>query len=843
MGKLETTPFHSAKHGDLRVFKLKNISRPEIWEYASLVAPGLDVMECSSKEAPQFYCHLCDDVFAHDPTRLQNLHRHMKSKHSAEIQQVSASVQHLQHQRSVDSSGVSGKRKATSDLALDDGLAKSQRGVAPNTMPRGDAIHNVMQPTTYPPQNGNGGTTGPVHATTFHSRKHGPISLFKVKHINRPEIWMYVSLVAPAGVMPPTGWTSRDATHFYCHLCDDCFPHDYVRSQNLHRHVKNKHRADVEMYVKKLMRSTDKMKTPSTLVPSVSAKHGKSGVMEPGRSKECEGILIEWLASLNASNALDAVDNPRFHKLIEAIQMAPGMFVLPSRAAMESHLDKLFFDRRRTLMASSLALESSASFCLSSQVVVLGDKHPHIQWTFHHVTALFEWIHVPLAFQPLPPVSSASTALPQDFLSRSLANVLHEWCLPLAQVAVVVSDMDTRGLPVRALGCLERYFDALIATLLPPRTTSTSEGLMNVYRANALPTPQGTSDFFQSLVSRIAALARYFDPSTSARRTLDRFGEFQANSNVSAPVACPVQWKSTYYMLHTWQHLRPALAAYVHATNDRGFVVANLALSDVDWCVLDGLLLLLSPLLQVASMIPATSSSENAWTGNPPQTAVLLSVVKLLVHDLNNPDFFASQGWPHRYASELQLDHVIVTHLHASRQFVHAALAKYIDESSLLWTSALHPSVAATLAHCPNDEEKFEIKQRLLQECRPVQTPNKYMQQALGSHGVIDTDSGGIDARQPFVEMEEELTTYFLTVAGGIDDPLRWWRHNQHMFPRLAALARKWLAMWPTSGSGCAGTVDTSAPGAGSFDVHGRLAFLVATSSSASPNASDTVSL
>ncbi|RHY41902.1 hypothetical protein DYB34_004447 [Aphanomyces astaci] len=732
MGKLPTTPLHSAKHGDLRVFKLKNISRPEIWEYASLVAPGLDVMECSSKEAPQFYCHLCDDVFAHDSTRLQNLHRHMKSKHLGEIQQVSFSApQHLQAsqpQRAMDTTGVlSGKRKATCDPGVvDDGSIKPPRTTA--AMLRGDIIHSIFPSSTYTSHTGH--NVGGIHATTFHSRKLGPISLFKVKHINRPEIWMYVSLVAPVGLAPPpaTGWTSRDASHFYCHLCDDCFPHDYVRSQNLHRHVKSKHRADVDLYVKKLMRASDKLKPLPSTTPSPST---------PAAIIDCERHLVECIASATSS-ALDLVENPHFLKLLHAIQACPGQFTVPSRRMLESHLNKLYMERRDAVMAS-LDHPSAACFSLSCHVVLLTvSQIPHLEWTLHHVTQTsFEWRHVPLAFQPLPLV----TPLPVDFLNRSLAHVLHEWNLPLSQISVLVSDMDTRGLPVRTLGCLDHLFNTIISSFFPPSDPPSSP----YCRYQAPPFTSTSSphlDLCPPLVSRIAALAQYFNPSTPTRQTLDRFSSFQTKNAFKAntptpPVACPSQWQPTYHMLYTWQHLRPAVAAYLDATHDP----AVPHVSDMDWTILDGFLMLLEPLLQVASMLPSRSQP----TPTPPQTAVLLSVVKLLVHDLSNAEFFASRGWPPPspqlqpqqgqpqlgqpqlgqphlgqpqlgQPQQLDLQLMAFPHLQSTQQFLHSLLANYIDESALLWISALHPSVAATLAHCPTDEDKTQLKHRLLQE-------------------------------------------------------------------------------------------------------------------------------
>ena len=56
-----------------------------------------------------------------------------------------------------------------------------------------------------------------------------------------------------------------------------------------------------------------------------------------------------------------------------------------------------------------------------------------------------------------------------------------------------------------------------------------------------------------------------------------------------------------------------------------------------------------------------------------------------------------------------------------------------------------------------------------------------------------------------YKEIEEEFARY-LTAKGPAFDPkgnphasLDWWRDNEHVFPHVAAMARKWLAVQATS--------------------------------------------
>ncbi|CAK4716987.1 hypothetical protein LEN26_019222 [Aphanomyces euteiches] len=760
MGRIETTPLHSTKHGELRVFKLKNISRPEIWAHASLVAPGLHVLECSSKEALQFYCHLCDDCFPHDATRLQNLHRHMKSKHLAEIQQAS-------QRTATNADNGTLKRKAPTPTTLSESIDDPKRQYF-RAQRFGDS--NPVLPLA----NHNGA----VHVTVFHSRKHGPISLFKVKHINRPEIWMYVSLVAPQDVQsPPAGWTSRDATHFYCHLCDDCFPHDYVRSQNLHRHVKNKHRSDVESYMKKLLKTTDKMKSSQEAAAAKQALPSLPPV-DPKQTKQCEVLLAEWLAT--SLRPLDLVDDILFRQFIAAVAKTNGQFTLPSRAHVEAQVDELYLAQRRAV-AAALA-DKCSSFSLSSQVVVLADA-PYLAWTLHYLTPSFDWIHVTLAHDALPLHERPSV----DWLSRSLTNLLHDWNLPMHQLALVVSDMDLRELPVRSLGCLGRLFDAVLAIFLgdpspstrpEDRPTESKRGAM--YRLDPLHfmdmSRQSTdmSMAIRRLVQRLAGLSEYFDANLPARRSLDRFLHHASTHPFPfpPPVECPRHWQSLYQLLHGWHHQRAAFQAYVASSSTDSRVQD---LSDVEWGLLEGFLVLLEPSLQLASMIFAPTK---------PSAPILFSVLKLFVQDVGSSAFFHARGLT-------PLVPEAAVHLDACRATLHAIFAKFMEDqaASLLWTSSLHPSVAATLAHCTPDE-KHQVKQRLLAECPAPKSGLKYMQQALG-----DMPRGPDAATQ----LDQELQTYFGTVAGGMEDPLQWWRANHAVFPRLAILARKWLSAWPTS--------------------------------------------
>ncbi|KAF0719788.1 Aste57867_787 [Aphanomyces stellatus] len=776
MGKIETTPLHSTKHGDLRVFKLKNISRPEIWAHASLVAPGLHVTECSSKEAAQFYCHLCDDVFPHDSTRLQNLHRHMKSKHLNEIQQVGP-----YRFAYADSPHGAPKRKASTSSEMDDPSKRMH-----HVHPRGHEMHGggshpalpsaTIVAAVPPPSSSSATTSGPIHSTLFHSRKHGPISLFKVKHINRPEIWMYVSLVAPSDVVPSSsavGWTSRDASHFYCHLCDDCFPHDYVRSQNLHRHVKNKHRADVESYMKKLIKTSDKLKQASSSASDKAAPLVSLAV-DPKQSKQCELLLADWLAT--SSRPLALVDDPLFRKFIHAIQHTKGEFVLPTRAALDTHVDDLVLTRRTTI-AAALA-DSCVSFSLSAHVQRLDDSL-HLAWTLHYLTPAFAWTHVPLAFTPLPSDRPSSA----DWLTRSLSSLLHDWHLSLQHLALVTSDMaHLHDLPVRTMPCLGRVFDAVLGHLLGPLPPSPDD----LYRANPLAPHASmlatTHAVFVPLVQRLEALRQAFAGAPSAKRALDRFVQLQSGQPPLA-VDCPQPWQPVYMLLHSWHHMRAGLEAYrSHHDPSPPATMIDLTLSAADWCLLDGLLFLLEPCLQVAAML----TSPHAMKPTP----VVLSVLKLLVTDLGSADFFGARGLLAKYQHIVQLDHA-VRPLHAARTLLHTVLATFLDDVALQWTTALHPSLAATSMAQASEAEKMQVKQRLVLECPPSSaTGNKYMQQALGTSGT-SSDSG--------VQVDHELQTYFLSVAGGIDDPLAWWRAHQASFPRLATLARKWLSMWPTA--------------------------------------------
>ncbi|KDO31658.1 hypothetical protein SPRG_22121 [Saprolegnia parasitica CBS 223.65] len=755
--KFTTVPIESVKHGILRIFKLKNISRPEIWANASLVAPG-NAPECASRDVTHFYCHLCDDIFKHDPTRLQNLHRHMKAKHLSNIQQI--------QQDMVPSNVVivTAKRKEPTP-----NFVQSLVEDLPLPEPKRSRPHMLS-------------------ATTFRSTKHGALSLFKVKHINRPEIWMYVSLVAPTNVEmnPATGWTSRDASHFYCHLCDDCFPHDYARSQNLHRHVKNKHKAELDAYMKKLLKSTEARVAENKPPPAPSAA---SLSMASDDTRRCELALAEWLATCR--RPLELVADEPFQRFLTLLQSTQGHFSLPSRATLEAHMDELYAAKRKAMHA--LLDDECRYFSLSAKTHV-SSPEPHLVWTLHYITPSFEWRHLLLSHH--------------DWLLQALNRVLVEWNLSSSNLTMIVSDVDWRLLPhVPSMMCMGQTLHAVLCRLLYGKDDDDATALLDDPPFLHLSTESHDE-------SSIPALAK---------RTLDHFVSTHRRFDARATVNCPRQWQKLYNLLSEWQSMKPGVDLFfsVVETQPASFpfpcTVSNL--SRREWCLLEGLLVLLEPCLEVMHAVFSQASTNSL--------AVMLSILQLFAKDVATPRFFHLRGF-----TSLDEEPAVLYELNAARHMLQTLLFGFLDDHPAMWTCPLHPSIAATLAHC-TDEEKAQVKHRLATECADVasekQPPKKktattrslkYLQQVMGATRDEILDSMGIDT----LSVEDELQMYFATVVPGIEDTLGWWKTHHSMFPRLAGLARKWLCTTATAFHKSQDETIDEAPRLG--DVAARMAFL-----------------
>ncbi|OQR93413.1 hypothetical protein ACHHYP_02552 [Achlya hypogyna] len=765
--KFTTVPIESAKHGTLRIFKLKNISRPEIWANASLVAPN-NAYECTSKEVTHFYCHLCDDLFGHDPTRLQNLHRHMKAKHLSDVQQIQMDM-------------------VPSDVGV----------------PKRSFVQTLVEDSPEPKRARN---QTPVQTTTFRSTRHGALSLFKVRHINRPEIWMYVSLVAPSDVQmnPVTGWTSRDATHFYCHLCDDIFGHDYVRSQNLTRHVKNKHKAEAEAYLKKLLKSVDnrtrqsssqvKPPPPADLAAlSPTGEADTTTAMTATHTRRCELALAEWLAS--CKRPIELVDDVLFQRFIKLVQATPGQFVPPPRPALEAHMDDLYSAKRKAVYA--LLEEECQFFSLSSKSQTLADAS-YLVWTLHFVSPTFEWRHVLLGQQPLP-----SDKPTPEWLGQALHRLLADWGLQPHHLAMVVSELDMRPVPVPSTVCLGQTLNAVLARVFCEKhddaMADALEHLHDDYMYDVLSQPEpdaATPLQIPQLVRRVFLLAQYFHATPKAKRTLDHFASTQrAYDDKGLSVNCPRKWRKVYSMLAEWHRIKSGVDLFfsVVATQPASFpfpvTVANL--TPAEWCLLEGLLALIEPCLEVMHAVCAAPNS----------LALMLSMLQLFAQDLSNPRFFALRGFPPEAVAREPFVEGVLFQLNTARHHVHSLLATFLEDHPAAWTSPLHPSVAATLAHCTPDE-KTKVKARLQAECSHVtaerthkpKTHLKYLQQVMGARDEILDSMTIMD-----LSIEDEVRMYFATVVPGVEDTLSWWKSHHDSFPRLATLARKWLGTTATA--------------------------------------------
>ncbi|OQR97282.1 hypothetical protein THRCLA_21959 [Thraustotheca clavata] len=804
--KFTTVGIESAKHGHLRIFKLKNISRPEIWANASLVAPN-NAMECCSRDVTHFYCHLCDDIFGHDPTRLQNLHRHMKSKHLPNIQQI---------QQDMVPSEIGNKRKEQSFV---------QTLVDDNT----HEVKRIRQ-------------ASPVLTTSFRSTKLGPLSLFKVKHINRPEIWMYVSLVAPNNVEmnPTTGWTSKDATLFYCHLCDDCFPHDYARSQNLHRHVKNKHKAELEAYMKKIIKSNEGNKDKKQeaiadlTIPS-------SAPMNPKNARQCEMLLAEWLATCR--RPIDLVEDAPFKKFLSFVQNTPGQFTVPTRTLLETHMDDLYSIKRKEIF--QMLEEECRYFSLSSKVRTISELN-YIVWTLHFITPNFEWRHILLGYQHLP-----SNKPSPEWLSQSLNRLLSEWGLSMANLTMVVSDLDMRHLQVPAMLCMGHTLNVVIARLLCEKQESIPRGTESMlvfthfdtldhvnddYIYDMLSQPDHSS--FHSttplvseangnsplqiphLVRRVFLLTQYFNTTPKAKRTLDHFISNNQSYDTRPAVNCPLKWRKLYRMLYEMHSMKAGVDLFFNVVesqpNSFPFPCTATNLTPGEWCLLEGLLTLVEPCLEVMHVVFGQASTNSL--------ALMLSILQMFARDLASPRFFNLRGFPSdHYKHEAYLDTVLYQ-LNTARHMVQTLLFGYLDDHPAMWTCPLHPSIAATLAHCTEDE-KSQVKHRLQTECmhvsvdKPKKKRNlKYMQQVMGARDEM------LDTMAMDISIEEELHIYFSTVVPGIEDTLSWWKNQHSNFPRLSGLARKWLGATATAFH--KSQEETDQPIHTSPDLASRMAFL-----------------
>jgi hypothetical protein len=312
------------------------------------------------------------------------------------------------------------------------------------------------------------------------------------------------------------------------------------------------------------------------------------------------------------------------------------------------------------------------------------------------------------------------------------------------------------------------------------------------------------------VLSIVRKICTYFKNSPKAVSKLAVTAAMGGHAVYRAEIDVKTRWNSVCTMIAKVLRMKAAISAFMtFATSIEGrkeFPRLNLPkIQDDQWCILEGLLHVLEPFLEMTRVLMGTKY---------PTLAIMFPIIDLAQDDLARDDFFESVAidpdtkisFASKFMDESYYADVL-SYLNGVRSMLHHSLkdrVATIDED-LRWISLLVPCVV---------ERPEYLDTRLTDECtRVAQRPatveagteepakiqkvrSKYMQR-LFQRDSMSQDRNERRAYEAIVQAE--VRAYLLQEGASDGDPLAWWRLHRHKFPTIAQLARKWLGCSATS--------------------------------------------
>lgn len=688
----------------------------------------------------------------------------------------------------------------------------------------------------------------------------------------RKEVWQFVYLAAKQEFwhLADQDLRNEHADAAYCQKCKRTIAFQSTSNKVL-AHMERCHRPEMESFLAEASKNNDGASRDLTKVFADAAAPPRKRVarhLTPEEQSRVNRLLAQWVA--RHFRPMLMVEDDGFIEFVRFITEDLGMVhvKLPKRTRLRKEIEFLARDLRSQI--STLICSGCEFYSITSDIWTARNARSYIACTLHYVNEQFYPVNWTLEVKELPGIHDSGA------ITNSLKDILSDWSLSLERCAMLVRDAGSNivraavDMGVNNMSCIAHGIHLVVSGMLikPRRVSSAStvdsptdtEAIVE-YEDELLDGEQETLHDIQELaiqeletyldetftslqineldavrgvVQSFRSLAVYFRKSPKARNRLSRIQQDELNvpsqSALNLKVDCPTRWNSCYDMLERFLALKPALHSFFvylgTPTGRNEFKDAKRTLfqpKGSDWLTISCLKALLVPFSSATKIL-----SGQLYPTVPLVLPALSSVRRRLSDRLLFDRALAIAGnedYVHETKVVMQACRERVLQLFDQR---FAAL----ESSDLMWIAYLDPRVARKMNHltaatrpiaCANIvaaslalAKQFD---RLRPDGSPLSSISRSPFETTEDTGDVCADIFGDDLEAPSVaDLEracnDEFTNYLAekhTVKTS-DDPFDWWRVNQHKYPNLSRLARKWL-----------GVVATSVPSERAFSTSGNV--------------------
>lgn len=496
---------------------------------------------------------------------------------------------------------------------------------------------------------------------------------------------------------------------------------------------------------------TDARKKPSGSTTVVKRKQSQlpfssNTALTPARSE----LLTQQIARMISLDLqpLSIVEDQGFRELIELLV---PLYEMPSRRTIR---------RRIELLHSKMENELKAKIKKEAEVLALTTdgwtschNESYLAFTAHFIDKMWK-LH-----SYLLEVTEMSERHTAENLTERMENIISNWSLD-NKVSAVVHDNAAN----------------IVASMRDFSMDSVTCSAHNLQ----LSINKGLHDkSISEIVSKASAVVGHFNHSTKAVGELEK-RQSQLHLPVHRLIKCvTTRWNSVFLMLERLLEQKTAIAAVL---NDPSVTPAKKAVSleinQHDWQVVEDLVAVLRP-LQVATTALCSEKETTASSVLP-----IITKLKDKFLSVRTNDSEIIQNFKMKASQELDLKFNLTDDLWLSP----LTMTSFLDPryKSLGFLSDARRFDLLTLVRNRLNEQ---VSDETLTETKTATALDFLLSDELEDNTLVSVDT-----------RMEELERYRLESSiNRNDDPLVWWKNNQHRYPFLSKLARKYLCIPATS--------------------------------------------
>ena len=138
-------------------------------------------------------------------------------------------------------------------------------------------------------------------------------ALYRPDRIQRKELWEFIRLIPPStGERPDSGWKTKDAIGAYCLLCEEKVKYRPGTSEQIHRHMREKHEHRLQNKRMKFMtspnQSTEEDVSTNLVDVSASEVSGLPNIIDMSTTIPVAPDTVSVRIEITAADSIESTD-------------------------------------------------------------------------------------------------------------------------------------------------------------------------------------------------------------------------------------------------------------------------------------------------------------------------------------------------------------------------------------------------------------------------------------------------------------------------------------------------------------------------------------------------------